>query len=658
MRNRRASRAPGQRRIDALQFAFLRAVILGVPLREAADRYLGEGIDQRLVERELRWLRTELLAAARRAGAFGDVRALQLDVAQLPRRAVEAAGKGQPTLEVFRAEVDPHEDFYSEAELLALYRERYPVPPGDRRARHVARLRERQHRALATLERVLVQPPTRDDPPSSWLEPALAARIEAVGLRTLGQLADWIKLKGHRWYEVIPKVGVVAAARVVDWLQRNGEALGVVLGPKETLPRRVLALGWKAVPPAAGQFAPIEQLVVPDALDGSRGTNRVPGGSVLAATNDRQAIEAWIDARGAGNEHTRRAYRREAERLLLWAIFERRKALSSLNVEDAAAYRAFLRNPQPLDRWVGKRAAIRLSPEWRPFQGPLSARSAAFAHTVLASMFDWLVRRHYLAHNIFEALPRAKTVNAAAEADPDRLVAETSRWLTHGQWAVMRSVLPALGSDEIGLRMRLTIVLAYTTGLRLSELIDARIGRLECRVGEAHDDGAGEGAARSPERRVILKVLGKGGKVRQVPIVPQAEGLLNDYLATRGLPDWVDCQRRQRNGVRLIGRLRGKGEPEDALSAKSVYTLVKEAFDAARAQLLERGLDQDAAVFARASTHWLRHTFGRHAVAGGVKLNVLQAVLGHASLQTTTVYTSDDGAQAWDAVRGFTRKRV
>ncbi|MEZ5659455.1 MAG: site-specific integrase [Burkholderiaceae bacterium] len=75
-------------------------------------------------------------------------------------------------------------------------------------------------------------------------------------------------------------------------------------------------------------------------------------------------------------------------------------------------------------------------------------------------------------------------------------------------------------------------------------------------------------------------------------------------------------------------------------------------------QQRKRGRSRDAEVFARASTHWLRHTFGRHAVSGGVKINLVQALLGHASLQTTTIYTSDDGTEAWDAVKNFTNKRL
>lgn len=50
---------------------------------------------------------------------------------------------------------------------------------------------------------------------------------------------------------------------------------------------------------------------------------------------------------------TQRAYRKEAARLILWAIVERGRALSSLTTDDAIAYRAFVRHPTPRERWVG-----------------------------------------------------------------------------------------------------------------------------------------------------------------------------------------------------------------------------------------------------------------------------------------------------------------
>ena len=194
-------------------------------------------MDLRKVQAELRWLRNELLAAARRAHAYGDARALQLDVAQIPTGRHEKAPSTAPTLEDFRERFDP-DGFYSEAELLEHYREAYPPTlAADRRAGRVARLQDRQKRALETLERVLVQPAKLSDPLSAWLEPATARRIEAVGLKNFEQLVDWIRIRGHRWYSLIPKVGPVAATRVIDWIDRNGAALGVALGPRERVSR-------------------------------------------------------------------------------------------------------------------------------------------------------------------------------------------------------------------------------------------------------------------------------------------------------------------------------------------------------------------------------------------------------------------------------------
>lgn len=87
---------------------------------------------------------------------------------------------------------------------------------------------------------------------------------------------------------------------------------------------------------------------------------------------------------------SQKAYRKEAGRLILWAIVERDCALSSLATDDAVAYRGFLRRPTPGERWIGS-SRLWHSVEWRPFTGALSPRSAAYALNVLSAMFRWLV---------------------------------------------------------------------------------------------------------------------------------------------------------------------------------------------------------------------------------------------------------------------------
>lgn len=121
---------------------------------------------------------------------------------------------------------------------------------------------------------------------------------------------------------------------------------------------------------------------MPAELDGSQGLNRAPVPAHQVALNtDLEAITAWIEIRGARSARTRRAYRREAERLLLWALVVKRKPLSSLNTRDCAGYiDQFLRPAAGSARWA---AARRFDQAWRPFAGPLSDRSRYTARAIL-----------------------------------------------------------------------------------------------------------------------------------------------------------------------------------------------------------------------------------------------------------------------------------
>jgi hypothetical protein len=79
---------------------------------------------------------------------------------------------------------------------------------------------------------------------------------------------------------------------------------------------------------------------------------------------------------------------------------ERKRALSSLNISDALAYRTFLRSPEPRAQWVGPRRR-RLSDEWRPFYCRLRPSSVAYALSVLSAMFRWFVAQQYVVANPF-----------------------------------------------------------------------------------------------------------------------------------------------------------------------------------------------------------------------------------------------------------------
>jgi integrase/recombinase XerD len=139
---------------------------------------------------------------------------------------------------------------------------------------------------------------------------------------------------------------------------------------------------------------------MPAHLCGHGGRNRAAAVAQIAAVDDRSAVLAWL-AQYADSPATLASYRKEAERLLLWCVFQHGKAMSDLTHEDLLVYERFLANPQPAEQWVMAAAQKppRTSPAWRPFAGPLSPASQRQALSVLNSLFNWLVEAGYLAGN-------------------------------------------------------------------------------------------------------------------------------------------------------------------------------------------------------------------------------------------------------------------
>lgn len=120
----------------------------------------------------------------------------------------------------------------------------------------------------------------------------------------------------------------------------------------------------------------------------------------------------------------------------------------------------------------------------------------------------------------------------------------------------------------------------------------------------------------------VLRVTGKRGKMRQVPVLPQIRKTLAEYVA---LCPWAPAE----------------GEPlfRGARGGPLSPAIVRRAVQGARRRL---GLHE------RTTPHALRHSFATHLLAGGADLRSLQELLGHASLSSTQVYTAVDTARLLD----------
>jgi len=166
--------------------------------------------------------------------------------------------------------------------------------------------------------------------------------------------------------------------------------------------------------------------------------------------------------------------------------------------------------------------------------------------------------------------------------------------------AEVTRLLEATGTDgsPLALRDRALLELLYGTGARISEVVGLTVDDLERSTG-------------------LLKLDGKGGKQRVVPVGSYALVAVEAYLA-RGRPA-LAAKGKGSHGLLLNAR----GGP---LSRQSAWTILRSA--ASRA-----GLTQDL------SPHTLRHSFATHLLDGGADIRVVQELLGHASVTTTQIYT-------------------
>lgn len=630
-------------RLTPAHFALYRAYLEGLDEATLHAHYGVPGTDVRVTRRTLATLRDTLTIAARRARDVDAAHLLRLKPGSLPRdaHAGAAAGHGAatdvPTLEAFRAEVDP-DAFYSERELVALYVDTYPPassPALDRKVARNRRLRDRQDAALARMEASLVEAPQPEHTLDGWFDARVVARLAAAGVTTFSELLALMRARRQRWYRAVPRLGKVGAQRISDFLAQHPDTLGY-LSPLAVTPRRQLAAGHPALQPVAGALAdvvPLEALRVPAALDGSAGLNRAPVPAHQAELNtDLQAVHAWIATRGARSEATRRAYRREAERLLLWAIVVKGKPLSSLNTMDCAEYLdVFLRDPRPAERWIGRGRVERFDPAWRPFVGPLSERSRDTARRILNAMGAWLVGQQYLRVNPFAGLPAAPSVPIDA----------TGRTLTRAQWQyVLQTVLRPVSAFDVAGEQAATardaflLLFAYATGLRRAELAAATTSALT----RSALDGALDDAW-------SLKVMGKGRRARTVPMPRRLIDALRAQLHARPVPLTLETAPAD---TPLIAHL----VTGEALHPDVVGRLFKGIF-ARAADQLALTYPNAAADLRRASTHWLRHTFANHGLDAGADIRDMQELLGHASLGTTTLYTRADAVRQFQSVETF-----
>lgn len=261
---------------------------------------------------------------------------------------------------------------------------------------------------------------------------------------------------------------------------------------------------------------------------------------------------------------------------------------NGLSENTLAAYRTDLCG---LAVWLGGRgvalgdavAADLLSYLGRQYRNGRALRSNARLLSSLRRFFRYLVREG------------CRTDDPTANIEAPKM----DRPLPHSlSEAEVESLLQAPEIETtLGLRDRAMLELLYATGVRVSELVELSVDRLN----------PGQG---------VVQVIGKGNKERLVPVGDEA--LL-----------WV---RRYLNGPRA-GLLRGAASDRLFVSRKAAG-ITRQAF-----WYRVRQYAGQAGIRGHLSPHTLRHAFATHLVNHGADLRVVQMLLGHSDLSTTQIYT-------------------
>lgn len=289
----------------------------------------------------------------------------------------------------------------------------------------------------------------------------------------------------------------------------------------------------------------------------------------------RDALSHWLDMQSAlkgAAANTIEAYRRDVVDFIGFMTSYKGEAqglaaLARIEIRDMRAWMAATRGAD-----VGARSLARKLSAVKTFYRWLAEREGFEPTAVLSTR----------APKFQKKLPRPLSVDGA------RAMIDTVEIQSQTTW--------------IAARDSAVITLLYGCGLRISEALNLSFAQ-----------------APLPQS---LRILGKGGKERLVPVLPAARAAVDAYLAICPHPMTPDAP--------LFRAVRG-----GALSPRAVQAVMAKA----RMQL---GLP------ATATPHALRHSFATHLLNAGGDLRAIQELLGHASLSTTQAYTAVDTAHLMD----------
>jgi len=217
-------------------------------------------------------------------------------------------------------------------------------------------------------------------------------------------------------------------------------------------------------------------------------------------------------------------------------------------------------------------------------ESPLTASSQSRTLSSIKGLHKFLVEEGLLEHNV------------TADLNPPKLPKRLPKAISVEQMSALLAATD--GEEEIRVRDKALLELLYATGARISEAVNLNVDDVTMNEG-------------------MIRLRGKGGKQRIVPVGSYAQAALDAYLVR----------------VRPVFSAKGKSTPALFLGPRGARVSRQMAW------LIIREAGERAQLDIELSPHTFRHSFATHLLAGGADVRVVQELLGHASVSTTQIYT-------------------
>ena len=296
---------------------------------------------------------------------------------------------------------------------------------------------------------------------------------------------------------------------------------------------------------------------------------------------DIEAITKWLCGRANRSENTFDSYKRQAEKLLNWAL-QKNLNLTQFTLESANEYLDYLSD------------------------SGIKPKSLRYSRTVLTQMFSYLCDLGYLNRNVFNLTPPPLVI----EEDVPIRYLDIDAWIWLWNWLTTRPVKTQ--EEKIKARDRWLFALIYYTGIRRSEVASGKMSDFMYK-----------------SNRWVLKVVGKRKKVRFVSINTILLQELKRYRISLGLNELPSSKEQ----FGLIIQL--KGNKERQLTARAIGLMV---YNVREQVIADCEIDHISMQIKEMSTHWMRHTNITHSYMAGASMETIQDEKGHADPKTTRIY--------------------